>query len=161
MSTRIGKKIDHGYEFYLKRNCSISPIQLAIIFILLGLISILIGFIFYTFGAVLILPFSFLEVFALVTAYFYNALHANDFERLTVSNKNIYFESKFGLKYREEYFLKSLARVLPSEHNNLINLSQGQRNIHFGKHIHTSLRSLLEIEIKQALKTEDPSQINL
>jgi len=152
VSARIGKKIDHGYEFYLKRNCSISPNKLAIIFIFLGLISILIGFIFYTFGAVLILPFSFLEAFALVVAYFYNALHANDFERLIVSGKNIYFESKIGLKYREEYFLKSLARILPSQYNNLINLSQGQRNIHFGKHIHTSLRSFLEIEIKQALK---------
>jgi len=141
VNTRIGKK-----------NCSISPNKLAIIFIFLGLISILIGFIFYTFGAVLILPFSFLEAFALVVAYFYNALHANDFERLIVSGKNIYFESKIGLKYREEYFLKSLARILPSQYNNLINLSQGQRNIHFGKHIHTSLRSFLEIEIKQALK---------
>jgi len=152
VNTRIGKKTDHGYEFYLKRNCSISPNKLATIFIFLGLISILIGFIFYTFGAVLILPFSFLEAFALVVAYFYNALHANDFERLIVSGKNIYFESKIGLKYREEYFLKSLARILPSQYNNLINLSQGQRNIHFGKHIHTSLRSFLEIEIKQALK---------
>ena len=120
---------------------------------MLGLISIVIGIIFYFFGATLILPFSFLEVFALVAAYFYNALHANDYERLRVDSQNVYFESKFGLKYREENFLKSLARILPSDHHNLINLSQGQRNIHFGKHIHTRLRSLLEIEIKQALQS--------
>jgi len=101
----------------------------------------------------LILPFSFLEVFALVAAYFYNTLHANDYERLRVDNKNVYIESKFGREYREENFLKSLARILPSEKGNLINLSQGQRNIHFGKNIHTSLRSLLEVEIKQALKS--------
>ncbi len=153
VNTRIGIKTDYGYEFYLKRNCSISPTLLAIIFILLGLISLLIGIIFYFFGATLILPFSFLEVFALVAAYFYNALHANDYERLRVDSKNVYFESKFGLKYREENFLKSLARILPSDHHHLINLSQGQRNIHFGKHIHTRLRSLLEIEIKQALQS--------
>ena len=152
MNSQIGIKTDYGYEFYLKRNCSISPIQLAIIFIALGIISIFIGTIFFLLGASFILPFSFLEVFALAAAYFYNALHANDYERLRVGRKNIYFESKFGLKHSEENFLKSLARILPSENNNLINLSQGQRNIHFGKHIHTSLRSLLEIEIKQALK---------
>jgi uncharacterized membrane protein len=153
VNTPIGVKTDYGYEFYLKRNCSISPIQLAIIFILLGIISIAIGVIFYSLGATLILPFSFVEVIALITAYFYNALHANDYERLRVDNKNVYFESKFGLKYREENFLKSLARILPSDHHHLINLSQGQRNIHFGKHIHTRLRSFLEIEIKQALQS--------
>ncbi len=153
LNPRIGFKTDYGYEFYLKRNCSISPTLLAIIFIFLGLISILIGIIFYLIGATLILPFSFLEVFALVAAYFYNALHANDYELLRVDSKNVYFESKFGLKSRQENFLKSLVRILPSDHNNLINLSQGQRNVHFGKNIHTRLRSLLEIEIKQALKS--------
>ena len=153
VNPRIGFKTDDGYELHLKRNCSISPMLLAIIFIFLGLISIIIGISFYFTGATLILPFSFLEVFALVAAYFYNALHANDYERLRVDNKNVYFESQFGLKKREEIFTKSLARILPSEHNNLINLSQGQRNIHIGKYIHSTMRSLLEIEIKQALKS--------
>jgi uncharacterized membrane protein len=152
VNKRFGIKTDFGYEFCLKRNISISPIHLALIFIFLGSISILIGTIFYLLGATSILPFSFIEVFALVAAYFYNALHANDFERLRVESQNIYFESKFGLKYREENFLKSLARIVPNEHNNLINLAQGQRTIYFGKNIHTSLRSLLEMEIKQALK---------
>jgi uncharacterized membrane protein len=153
VNPRIGFKTDYGYEFYLKRNCSISPTLLAIIFIFLGLISIIIGISFYFIGATLVLPFSFIEVLALVAAYFYNALHANDYERLRVDNKNVYFESKFGLKYREENFIKSLARILPSEHNNLINLSQGQRNIHIGKYIHSTMRSFLEIEIKQALRS--------
>ena len=153
MNSQIGIKTDYGYEFYLKRNCSISPIQLAIIFISLGIISIFIGTVFFLLGASFILPFSFLEVFALAAAYFYNALHANDYERLRVGTKNIYFESRFGLEYCEENFLKSLARILPSEKSNLINLSQGQKNIHFGKHIHSRLRSLLEIEIKQALQS--------
>jgi len=152
VNKRFGIKTDFGYEFCLKRNISISSIHLALIFIFLGSISILIGTIFYLLGATSILPFSFIEVCALVAAYFYNALHANDFERLRVDSHNIYFESKFGLKYREENFLKSLARIVPNEHNNLINLAQGQRSISFGKNIHTSLRSLLEMEIKQALK---------
>ena len=151
MNTPIGVKTEYGYEFYLKRNCSISPTQLAIIFIFLGIISIFIGVIFYSFGATLILPFSFLEVFALVASYFYNALHANDYECLRVDSKNVYFQSKFGFKYFEENFLKSLTRVLPSSHDNLINLTQGQKNINFGKNIHTRLRSFLEIEIRRAI----------
>lgn len=152
MRTSIGVKTDYGHEFYLKRNCSISPTQLAAIFIFLGVISVLLGLIFFSLGATLILPFSFIEVFALVAAFFYNALHANDYERLRVDANNVYFESKFGRKYYEESFLKSLTRVLPSDHNGLIKLSHRQRNIHFGKNIHFRLRSFLEIEIRQALK---------
>ena len=147
----IGVKTDYGYEFYLKRNCSISPLQLAVIFIFLAIISVLIGIVFYSLGATLILPFSFLEIFALALAYFYNALHATDYERLTVDSKNVYFESKHGSNFYKENFLKSLTRILPSYNNNLINLSQGKKNILFGKNIHARLRSSLEIEIKRVL----------
>lgn len=147
----IGVKTEYGYEFYLKRNCSISPLQLAAIFIFLAIISVIIGIVFYSLGATLILPFSFVEVFALALAYFYNAVHATDYERLTVDSKNVYFESKHGNNFYKENFLKSLTRILPSYNNNLINLSQGKKNILFGKNIHARLRSSLEIEIKQVL----------
>lgn len=152
MNTPFGVITSDGYEFYLKRNCSISPNQLAAVFIFLGTISVFIGIVFYSLGATLILPFSFLEVLALITAFFYNALHANDYELLRVDQKNIYFESKFGLQHRKESFLKSLTRILPSRHSNLINLSQGQKHILFGKNIHSRLRFYLENEIRQSLK---------
>jgi uncharacterized membrane protein len=148
----IGIKTDKGYEFYIKRNCSISPTQLAVIFLFLGLISTSIGTVFYIFGATLILPFSFLEVFALVAAYFYNAMHANDFERLTIENEYVLFESKFGRKYRKEKFIKSLTRVLSSEREQLVHLTQGLNKIHFGKNLHLTLRSLLETEVRNSLK---------
>ena len=151
MNSSIGVPTEHGHEFYLKRNCSISPMQLAIIFLLLGMVSVVIGVIFYSLGATLILPFSFIEVFALVVAYFYNALHANDYERLRIDGKNVYFESKYGRTYREENFLKSLTRIMPSDNTHLINLSQGKKNIYFGKNIHARLRPSLEREIRQFL----------
>ncbi len=151
MNSSIWVKTEHGYEFYLKRNCSISPVQLAAIFLLLGIISIGIGAVFYSLGATLILPFSFVEVFALVIAYFYNALHANDYERLRIDRKNVYFDSKYGRTYREENFLKSLTRIMPSDSSNLINISQGKRSIYFGKNIHSRLRPSLAIDIRRAL----------
>jgi len=83
---------------------------------LLGIISIVIGVIFYSIGATLILPFSFVEVFALATAYFYNALHANDYERLKVDSRIVYFESKYGRSFREENYLRSLTRVTGTSH---------------------------------------------
>lgn len=116
-----------------------------------GVKTIVIGVIFYSIGATLILPFSFVEVFALATAYFYNALHANDYERLKVDSRVVYFESKYGRSFREENFLRSLTRVLPNDNNDLINISQGQRNILFGRNIHTRLRPSLTLEIKRVL----------
>lgn len=151
MNKPIGSKTDYGYEFYLKRNCSISPAHLAIIFIALGVISIAIGSIFYSLGATLILPFSCLEIFALTAAYFYNAVHANDYERLKIDRNNVYFEAKFGFKHFEEKFLKSLTRVVPSENNNLVKISHGQRTIYFGKNIHAGHRLALQCEIRNQI----------
>ena len=102
-------------------------------------------------GATLILPFAFLEIFALVAAYFYNAMHANDYERLNIEKDHVFFESMFGSRYSEENFRRSLTRVLPSERDHLVHIAQGQRNIHFGKNLHATLRPLLETEIKHAL----------
>ena len=149
----IGIKKENGYEFFLKRNCSISPIQLAVIFLILGIISLSIGAIFYIFGATLILPFAFLEIFALFAAYFYNAMHANDYERLNIENDHVFFESMFGRRHSEENFRRSLTRVLPSERDHLVHIVQGQRNIHFGKNLHATLRPLLEMEVKHALRS--------
>jgi uncharacterized membrane protein len=150
----IGIKTDNGYEFYLKRNCSISPIQLAVIFLFLGSISLVIGVVFYIFGATLILPFTFIEFFALVAAYFYNAMHANNYERLNIDKEFVFFESKFGRKYRQEKFIKSLIRVLPSDHEQLVHLAQGLNNIHFGKNLHLTLRPSLETEVRNALRIQ-------
>ena len=141
----IGIKKENGYEFFLKRNCSISPIQLAVIFLILGVISLSIGAIFYILGATLILPFAFLEIFALLAAYFYNAIHANDYERLNIENDHVFFESMFGRRHNEENFRRSLTRVLPSERDHLVHIVQGQRNIHFGKNV-MSVRVLAPLD---------------
>jgi uncharacterized membrane protein len=149
--TPIGTRTEDGHDFYLKRNCSISPKSLALIFMVLGLFSVLIGIIFYTLGANLILPFSFVEVFALATAYFFNALHANDFEHLKIDKEHIYFESKYGRKFRKEKFIKSMTRVFPSTHKNLVNLSQGKKNIILGYNVHINCRPILESEIRRLI----------
>jgi len=74
-----GDKFEDCWQWTFKRNCSISPQQLTIIFSLLGLVSLSIGISFYLMGAFLILPFSFIEILALLTAFYYNAVHANDY----------------------------------------------------------------------------------
>ena len=63
-----------SWSWQLKRNISISPAQMALIFTVLGLISLAIGAGFYMLGASLVLPFSLLEIAVLLIAYIYNAI---------------------------------------------------------------------------------------
>ena len=74
-------------------------------------------------------------------------------KRLNIENDHVFFESMFGRRHNEENFRRSLTRVLPSERDHLVLIAQGQRNIHFGKYLHATLRPLLEMEVKHALRS--------
>ena len=92
----IAQETENGWQWLIKRNCSISPYQLAGIFFGLGIVSMGIGIFFYLLGATLILPYSFLEITVLLIAFFYNAKHANDFEKLLVEKNTVTVVSKSG-----------------------------------------------------------------
>lgn len=140
------------WVWHLKRNISIAPSAMAFIFMGLGFVSLLIGFGFYLAGATLILPFSLLEITALLLAYFYNAVHANDFEKLTVEGNAIKIESKIGFKVTELQLVRSLTRVDTKLHlNGLIQLRQGKTDTFFGRFVHANLRPLLAKKIAERL----------
>ncbi len=147
-----GDKLEDCWQWTFKRNCSISPHQLTIIFSLLGLISLSIGISFYLMGAVLILPFSFIEILALLTAFYYNAVHANDYEKLLLGTNFLTVELKNGNRITNTQFVRAFSQVkLIPEHKNMILMSQGSRRVYFGSHVHASKRHLLEREIKAKL----------
>lgn len=148
----LGSYDGSSWSWHLKRNISISPSQLALIFGALGLVSLLIGFAFYWAGASLILPFSLFEIAALLVAYFYNAIHANDYETLTLNGNVIQIESKIGLKLNHMQFVSALTKVDTLGHmNQLIQLKQGQKDTYFGRYVHANLRPLLAKQISSRL----------
>jgi uncharacterized membrane protein len=103
-------------------------------------------------GATLVLPFSLLEITALLLAYFYNAVHANDFEKLTVEGNAIKIESKIGFKLTEVHLVRSLTRVDTKIHlNGMIQLRQGKTDTFFGRFVHANLRPLLAKKIAERL----------
>ena len=154
LSNRISGQLDGtGWVWHLKRNISIAPSHLAYIFMGLGAVSLLIGFGFYSVGASLVLPFSLVEIAALLTAYFYNAIHANDYEKLTVDGNVITIESKVGFKAHQVQLVKSLTRVDTVSHlNEMVHLRQGVKNTYFGKFVHANLRPLLAQKIAERLR---------
>ena len=144
----LAQETENGWQWLMKRNCSISPYQLAGIFLGLGIVSMGIGLFFYLLGATLILPYSFLEITVLLIAFFYNARHANDFEKLLVEKNTVTVVSKSGSTESTVQLSRSFVRVeLPSESKDLIVISQGKMHAYFGSHVHANLREALGREI--------------
>jgi uncharacterized membrane protein len=134
--------------WHLKRNISIAPSHMAIIFVGLGLVSLAIGTAFYLLGASLILPFSLLEIAVLLIAYFYNAIHANDYEKLILQEGVVKIERKTGFKTNEVQLVRSLTRVdLELQKNALIQIRQGNQSTYFGRFVHANVRPLLAQQI--------------
>ena len=157
MDAPVSEKIlgqSHGaaWVWHLKRNISISPATMAWIFIGLGSVSLFIGAGFYVAGATLVLPFSIVEIAVLLIAYFYNAIHANDYEKLTVEGNSVKIESKVGLKISQMQLIRSMTRVDTLSHlNEIIHVRQGPVHTFFGKFVHANLRPLLAQKIADRL----------
>jgi len=150
----LGHSHGAAWVWHLKRNISISPATMAWIFIGLGFVSLFIGGAFYFAGATLILPFSLVEIAVLVVAYFYNAIHANDYEKLTVEGNSVKIENKVGLKISQMELVRSMTRVDTLSHlNEIIQLRQGSVHTFFGKFVHANLRPLLAKKIADRLQT--------
>jgi uncharacterized membrane protein len=150
----LGQSHGAAWVWHLKRNISISPATMAWIFIGLGFVSLFIGGAFYFAGATLILPFSLVEIAVLVVAYFYNAIHANDYEKLTVEGNSVKIENKVGLKISQMELVRSMTRVETLSHlNEIIQLRQGSVHTFFGKFVHANLRPLLAKKIADRLQT--------
>jgi len=65
----------------MRRNCALTPCQLAVWFAAVSSLSIAVATFFALAGAWMVLPFAFLEVAALGIAFVVYARHAADFER--------------------------------------------------------------------------------
>jgi uncharacterized membrane protein len=85
-------------------------------------------------------------------AFYYNAIHAVDYERLKVENNHIIVEQKAGLKETEIALAREFTRVKQLEgKKDLIELIQGEKKALFGHHIHPNYRAKLMKELVSRL----------
>jgi uncharacterized membrane protein len=141
------------WRWHHKRNISMAPAHMALIFTGLSLVSLIIALAFYWAGASLILPFSLFEILCLGMAYFYNAVHANDYETLILSDKLVHIESQIGLNFHQVQLTRSMTRLGHSNHKNaLIEIKQGQQSSYFGQFVHANLRPALATQITTHLQ---------
>jgi uncharacterized membrane protein len=72
-------------SWVLRRNCALSPRQLAVAFGVLGTTSLLIAIAWAATGAWIVLPFAAIELLVLAVAFLAYARHARDQERITLA----------------------------------------------------------------------------
>jgi uncharacterized membrane protein len=102
---------DAPTHWHIKRNCSASPRQLALVLASLVAVSFAIGLGFAAYGLWMVLPFVGLEVLAVALAFVCYGRHAADYERLEVQNGMLRLERADGARLIERAWPAAAARV--------------------------------------------------
>lgn len=143
----------HNIQWFLRRNCSVSPQQLVWIYASLCLLSLTIAAFFWLQGAALVLPFAVLELFAVGYAFLVYARHATDGEKIVLKDGQLLVELESGGKVLRAQFQRDWVRVEPRrDDQSLIEVYGQGQSISVGRYIRPELRPVLAREIRQALR---------
>ncbi len=140
-------------EWFLRRNCAVTPGQLGWVYVSLCIISLGIGTAFWTLGALLVLPIAWLELLAVGLAFLIYARHATDGERIYLQDDRLVVELENAGKLQRSEFRREWVRIEPhSDDRSLIQVSGQGKTVHVGRFIRPELRLLLAREIRMALR---------
>ena len=144
---------EHSVQWLLKRNCSTTPRQMLLFYASLSALSLGIALFCWVQGALLVMPFAWLEMLALGAALLIYARHATDSESIRLQAGRLTVEHVFGRHVERAEFAPAWVRVEP-EHGerSLVELSgQGQR-ISVGRFVRPELRYQLADELRWVLR---------
>ncbi len=136
----------------LKRNCSISPRQLARFYASLCFVSLLLATIFTLGGAWLVLVFSVVELSAVGAAFLYYARHACDRECIWFAGTDMVVELVESDRIRQLRFDISTLRIdAPGLPSALIRIRSGNSQIEVGRYLPYYKRREFASELRQSL----------
>lgn len=141
-------------QWFLKRNCSVTPSQLGWLYASLCVVSLGIGIVFWLRGARLVLPFAWLELLAVGVAFVFYARHATDGERIALQGgRLLVVELENGGHCERTEFLPQGVRVEPQDSDrSLIEVSGQGRSVRVGRYVRPELRAELARELRMALR---------
>lgn len=140
-------------HWFLKRNCSVTPAQLGWLYASLCAVTLAIGGVFWFHGAVLVLPFAWLELAAVGLAFLAYARHAADGEHILLQDGRLVVELENGGQLERAEFHRDWVRVEPrAGSRSLIELSGQGRRVNVGRYLRPELRPALAQEIRRALR---------
>jgi len=136
----------------LRRNCVLTPAQLAIWFVSLSTVSLGIAAAFAAFGAWMVVPFALIEVSVLGVAFLCYARHAGDYERIEASPGRLRVEASHGASLRVEEVSPSWVRVdYRGRSREPIVLVAGRQKIAVGRFVPDHRKPALVQELRGAL----------
>jgi uncharacterized membrane protein len=140
-------------HWFLGRNCSVTPAQLGRLYASLCVVTLGIGTFFWFQGAVLILPFAWLELAAVGVAFMLYARHAADREHILLTGRRLVVELENAGRLERAEFNRDWVRVEPAvDDHSLIEVSGQGRRVIVGRYVRPELRPMLAREIRRALR---------
>ena len=134
----------------LKRNCSISPRGLLLVYALLAAMAVGIASGFALLGAWLILPFAGLELVLLAAAFWLTARHAADCERIELARGRLRVEVEEAQRVRRLELDARLVRVRMEGGHVLLRAPQVE--VELGRHLGSEARAGFAAELGKRLQ---------
>ncbi len=140
-------------HWFLKRNCSATPVQLGWLYASLCVVSLGIAAFFWYQGAWLILPFVSAELVAVGVAFLFYARHATDGEKISLQGEQLVVELENAGRLERSEFNRGWVRIEPkADDRSLIEVSGQGRSVEVGRFVRPELRPALAREIRMALR---------
>jgi uncharacterized membrane protein len=140
-------------RWFLKRNCSLTPVQLGRLYGSLCVVSLVIASFCWYQGAMLVLPFAALELAAVGAAFLAYARHAADRETISLEGRQLVVEVESAGHRQRAEFDRDWVRVEPGvSDRSLVELSARGRSVTVGRYVRPELRPVLAQEIRKALR---------
>jgi len=153
---RFGTPLAAGEEavqWLLRRNCSMTPLQLVALYLSLCAWSFAIAGAFWWRGATLVMPFAGIEVLAVGAALLAVARHARDRERVVLEPGRLTVECTLGSRTDQVEFAPAWVRVEPAHGDrSLIEISGEGKRVAIGRFVRPELRRALADELRAALR---------
>lgn len=140
-------------EWILKRNCSIAPRQLAMVYAALCSVSLTVAVLFTLRGAWYILGFAVLELAAVGLAFFHYGRHATDRERIVLNEDTLLIEliqAEQASPHR--LTLRTVRVALPDAQRGLIVVEAAGVKVEIGRFLTTWRRREFARELAQAVR---------
>jgi uncharacterized membrane protein len=140
-------------HWFLGRNCSLRPAQFGWLYLSLCVVSLGIAVFFWWQGAVLVLPFTWVELAAVGAAFLAYARHAADREHILLQGGRLVVELESAGRLERAEFNRDWVRVEPAaDGRSLIEVSGQGQCVNIGRFVRPELRTALARELRQALR---------
>ena len=142
-------------QWFMARNSSFVPGRLLGVFVALSVVSLGIGAGFWLLGLPAVLPLAGAELLALGAAFWICSRHAGDAETLTLAERELSVEHRFGRGVESAAFRAEWVRVEPVHgEGSLVEITGQGHRMRVGRYLRPEQRMALAQELRRALRIE-------